>query len=1130
MTADFVHLHTHSEYSLLDGAGRIKDLVRRAREMEMPALAITDHGVMYGVIDFYQAARQEGIKPVIGCEVYVAPRSRHDRQPQQDSSPYHLVLLAENNRGYSNLVQLVSRAYLEGFYYKPRVDHELLAEYHEGLIALSSCLAGEVPALFLQGRPEEARQAAAFYREVFGPNNFFLELQDHGLEEQRRVNPFLVELAGQAGLPLVVTNDAHYIYREQARVHDVLLCIQTGKILEDTNRLRFGSQEFYLKSPQQMQQLFPDLPEAWQNTRYIAERCQVDFQLGELHLPRYEVPDGDTLDSYLEKLCREGLERLSLAGRPRYEERLNYELAVIRQMGFSGYFLIVWDLVHFAHSRGIITGPGRGSAAGSLVAYTLGITQIDPLEHDLLFERFLNPERVTMPDIDIDFCFERRGEVIDYLSQRYGADHVAQIITFGTMAARAAIRDVGRVMDIPLSDVDRVAKMVPNEVGITLERALEVNPELRAACEAEPRIAEMVQIARALEGMPRHASTHAAGVVIAPEEITAYLPLQKNSDGSVTTQFPMHTIEELGLLKMDILGLRTLTVIGDALELVNSGREDKLAVADIPLDDPAAYDLLSSGESTGVFQLESAGMRSLLKSMQPDRFQDLVALVALYRPGPLGSGMVEDFIKRKRGEVEVAYLHASLEPILRDTYGVILYQEQVMRIASELAGFTLGEADLLRRAMGKKKPEVLSAQRSHFLEGAAARGVNRETAARIFDLMEYFAGYGFNRSHSAAYALLAYQTAYLKAHYPNEFLAALLSSVMDNPDRLPLYVDECRRLGVEVLPPDINASEAEFTVAPQGVRFGLAAVKNVGRGHIATILQARQHGGPFRSLADFCSRVDLNQINKRVVESLIKCGACASLGGNRRQLLEALEECWRFGQRAQTDRQRGQASLFGLLEAAQPPLPAREEFSRRELLTMEKELLGVYISGHPAREYRDEMARAVTHLIGELPELEDGASVTVGGIVQELRKTYTRRNEVMAYLTLEDTTAAVEVVIFPRVLAEAAALLQPEAPVVVEGKVALQEEQVKILAERLVSLQAARKHQVVIHLPDVARHEVLEEVRAALLRYPGSYPVYLYFNGFRKAVAVGERFRVQVTAGLQQELESVLGRGTVQVI
>ncbi|MCR4419844.1 MAG: DNA polymerase III subunit alpha [Clostridia bacterium] len=1132
MGADFVHLHLHSEYSLLDGACRLEKVVAEAARQNMPALAITDHGVMYGVADFYRLARQHGVKPILGAEVYVARRSRFHRQGQQEESPFHLVLLARDYTGYQNLLRLVSRAYLEGFYYKPRVDRELLAEHREGLIALSACLAGEIPALFLKGREEEAAAAAAWYREVFGPENFYLELQDHDLAEQKRANRFLIELSRRLDLPLVATNDVHYLRREDAALHDVLLCIQTGKTLEDSKRLEFPTQEFYFKTPEEMAALFAEVPEALTSTLAVAERCEVELPFGRLHLPHYPVPEGHTAETFLRHLCEQGLKDRGLFHREDYRRRLEYELDVIFKMGFAGYFLVVWDLVHFAHQEGILTGPGRGSAAGSLVAYALGITQIDPLRYDLLFERFLNPERVTMPDIDIDFCFERRGEVLDYLTRRYGEDRVAQIITFGTMAARAAIRDVGRVLNVPLPEVDRLAKLVPAELGISLDRALEGSPELRQAYEADERVRQLVDYARALEGTPRHASTHAAGVVIAPEPLVNFLPLQKTPDGPVTTQFPMNVIEDLGLLKMDVLGLRTLTVIGDTLRLISRNGKQAPDMESLSLEDPKTYALLSSGESVGVFQLESSGMRTLLRSLRPERFEDLVALVALYRPGPLGSGMVEDFIRRKHRQVEVKYLHPALEPILRDTYGVILYQEQVMRIASELAGFSLGEADLLRRAMGKKKPEVLAAQRSRFLEGAAARGVARDTAVQIFDLMEYFAGYGFNRSHSAAYALVAYQTAYLKANYPVEFMAALLTSVRNHPDKVPVYIEECRRMGIEILPPDVNASQADFSVSGNAIRFGLAAVKNVGEGAIASILEARAEG-PFASLADFCRRVDLHQVNKRVIESLIRCGAMDSLGVGRARLLAGLDACLEAAQRRQEDRLRGQLSLFDLGSPEEDlgpevVLPEVEEFSPQDLLGMEKDMLGFYVSGHPLAEYRDRLALHVTCPIAELGQLEEGTAVVVGGMVAQVRRLTTKKNEVMASLLVEDTTGGVEVLVFPRLWSSAQELLGSGQVVVVEGRTDGTEEGVKILADRVRPLPAETKLKVVIRLEPDCDGRKLRALQAALLRHRGPNPVYLFFPGQAKYLRVAETFWVSASEELRRELEVIAGPGTVE--
>ena len=886
---DFVHLHVHSEYSLLDGAGRIGDLVHRAQEAGMPAVALTDHGNMYGAVEFYKQAKKCGIKPVIGCEVYIAPRSRFDKAAVEGESYYHLVLLAETQAGYCQLVELVSRAYTEGFYYKPRIDKELLLAHHEGLIGLSACIAGEVPSLILKGDMAGAEAVAREYSEIFGPDNFFIEIQDHGIPEQQESNPKLIELARKLGIGLVATNDIHYIDRADADAHDVLLCIQTGKCVEDVGRMKFPSPEFYLKTGDEMSELFSAYPDALANTCRIAERCQVDFEFGNLHLPDFPVPEGTTADDYLRELCEAALPvRYPEAG-PVERERLDYELSVIQSMGFSSYFLIVWDFVRFARESRIPVGPGRGSAAGSIVAYLLVITNIDPLKYGLLFERFLNPERVTMPDIDIDFCYVRRGKIIEYVAARYGADHVAQIITFGTMAARAAIRDVGRALNVSFGEVDRIAKLVPTVLNITLKEALAMSQEMKGLYEKDPTARKILDLAMTLEGLPRHASTHAAGLVIAKDSLNCQVPVQSSADGFITTQFDKDCIEEIGFLKMDLLGLRTLTVIGDAVDMIRQHRGLDIDMEKIPLDDAAACEMLTRGETVGVFQMESGGMTNLVRELRPRHFEDLIPLVALYRPGPLNSGMVEDFVRGRHGTKKAVYQHPMLEPILRDTFGVILYQEQVMQIASTMGGFTLGQADLLRRAMGKKKHEVLAAQRERFLAGASERGVTPTVANEVFSLMEKFADYGFNKSHSAAYALVAYQTAYLKAHYPEEFMAAMLTSVMSDSDRVGYFIEECRKHGIRILPPDINRSGLSFSVEANAIRFGLAGVKNVGEGAIDSILKGRAEGD-FKSLVDFCERIDMRLVNKRVIESLIKCGAFDSTGWRRSQLLAVSEQ------------------------------------------------------------------------------------------------------------------------------------------------------------------------------------------------------------------------------------------------
>lgn len=1138
---DFVHLHVHSEYSLLDGASRLKDLVRTAAELGMTSLAITDHGVMYGVIDFYRLAKQHGIHPVLGCEVYVAPRSRFERTPHVDDSPHHLVLLAENEQGYKNLISLVSAAYLEGFYYKPRVDRDLLAAHSEGLIAMSACLAGEIPKHILAGDDAKAREAAGSYREIFGPSGFFLELMDHQLPEQQRVNAGLREIGRQLGIPLVVTNDSHYIRKEDARVHDVLLCIQTGKTLEEENRLRFSGKEFYLKSAAEMAALFPDDREALMRTREIAERCQVEFDFNQMHLPVFEVPEGYDLDSYLKELCYAGLKRRFPGEIPaEVRERVDYELSVIRQMGFSGYFLIVQDFINWSRSRGILVGPGRGSAAGSLVAYALGITNINPLKYGLLFERFLNPDRITMPDIDIDFCFERRGEVIDYVVEKYGADHVAQIITFGTMMARAAIRDVGRVLNLPLSEVDRIAKLVPEELGVTIDKALETSPELKQLYDEDPDVRNLLDLARAIEGMPRHASTHAAGVVISKDPLTCYVPLQRTGD-SIVTQFPKETVEEIGLLKMDFLGLRTLTVIGDALKIIEQTQNIKLDLDKIPLDDRDTYDLLGTGESRGIFQLESAGMRHILRNMKPRRFEDLIALVALYRPGPIGSGMVDDFISRKNGQTEVKYLHPVLEPILKETYGVILYQEQVMQISCDLAGFTMAQADSLRRAMGKKKPEVIAGLRETFISGAVKRQVDPKVAGQIFDLMEHFAGYGFNKSHSAAYALIAYQTAYLKAHYPVAFMAALLTSFRGNSDKVSYYIQECRRLGIKILPPDVNESMENFTVVGDSIRFGLAAVKNVGEEAVEAIIAARRKGGPFVSLDDFCQRVDLRQVNKRVIESLIMCGAFDSLKAYRSQLIAILEDCIETAQANRRDQGaqiEGQVSLFDLIEGpgrvqVQRSLPDIPEYSRQELLAREKEVLGFYVSGHPLSGYRSLLAGRTTS-IGDLSKYKDGERLTLGGIITSLRRRTSKRGEGVIRFTLEDLGGSIEITLFPGNSRRDLTFLKEDAVVLVDGRLSLQEESCRFFAEDVRPLQtpSAQPEQVLyVRInPMAGSPGVMERLRILLMQQRGPTPVFLYFVKQKELLKTDPSFWVDVTPDLCYQVEGLCGPGSCFVL
>ncbi|WP_027363263.1 DNA polymerase III subunit alpha [Desulfotruncus alcoholivorax] len=1130
----FAHLHVHTEYSLLDGAARIKQLVETATQLGMQSLAITDHGVMYGVVDFYKACHKKGIKPVIGCEVYVAPRTRHDRTPKIDDNLYHLVLLAENETGYRNLLKVVSIGFTEGFYYKPRVDKELLAAHSDGLIALSGCIAGEIASQVIKGDYGQAGRSASDYLDIFGRDNFYLELQEHGFEDQKKANRGLLELHKKTGIPLVATNDVHYVLREHSEMQDVLLCIQTGKTVDDPGRMKFQSQELYLKSEQEMALLFGELREAMDNTNRIAERCHVELEFGNLHLPVYTVPDGHTVDSYLRELCLQGVSWRFGEMNETIQQRLEYELKVIKQMGYSAYFLIVWDFIHFAREAGIPVGPGRGSAAGSLVAYVLGITNIDPLKYNLLFERFLNPERVSMPDIDIDFCFERRTEVIDYVARKYGSDRVAQIATFGTMAAKAAIRDVGRALGMPYGDVDRIAKMVPNELKITIEKALQESTDLTTLYREDSQVKKLIDMAALVEGMPRHASTHAAGVVITRQPLTHYVPLYKAAEGPLTTQFAKDQVEELGLLKMDLLGLRTLTVIADAVNMIHSNRGIKINIDEIPLDDPKTFELLCNGDGVGVFQLESSGMRAILRDLRPEVFEDIVALVALYRPGPLGSGMVEDFIKNKHGEKKVAYLHPKLEPILRDTYGVILYQEQVMRIASDLSGFTLGEADLLRRAMGKKKPEIIAGQRTKFIEGAVKNNVDAEIAGQVFDLMEYFAGYGFNKSHSAAYAMVSYQTAFLKANYPVEYMAALLTSVKDNTDKVAVFIEECRRMNIDVLPPDVNVSGENFTVDGDKIRFGLAAIKNVGLNAVKWIIEERKKSGqPYKSFADFCQRMNTRMVNRRVMENLVKSGALDSLGHYRSQMLAAIDAGLSLAQASHKDRETGQLSLLDfwgeeIKDTLVVEMPEIREFSQGELLNMEKEALGLYVSGHPLSEYRESINRQSTHQVAGLADLEERAEVTVGGMLGTIKKITTKKGDNMAFAVLEDLTGSVELVIFPRVYQQHISLLKADNPVLVKGNVNQNGDEVKIIVNSLEILNKKNIGELYIKI-EQASPKLVSEIQAILCSFPGDCPVYIYFPSDKKLARADRRFWVNLDTAVADELVELLGANSIKV-
>lgn len=1134
LMSSFVHLHVHSEYSLLDGAARVKELVRKAGELGMPALAITDHGSMYGAIDFYKAAREAGIKPIIGCEVYVASRTRNHREPLHDNFQYHLVLLARSEKGYQNLVKLVSKGFLEGFYYKPRVDRELLEEFTDGIIALSGCMAGEIPSLILKDRMEDARQVARYYASLFGKDNFYLELQDHRLPGQDKINRGLAELAEQEGVPLVATNDVHYIRKEDAAIHDVLLCIQTGKSVNDEKRLRFESSEFYFKTGPEMEALFSNYPLALENTIKIAQRCQLEIDLGGIHIPLYPLPpEASTEAGYLRELCEKGMEERYPEIETGLKERLDYELTIIEQMGYSGYFLIVWDFVRYAREKKILVGPGRGSAAGSLVAYCLRITDIDPLRYGLLFERFLNPERVSMPDIDIDFNDEKRDEVIDYVVRKYGSDKVAQVITFGTMAARGAIRDVGRATGLTYGEVDRIAKMIPFEPGMSIEKALGQNQDLREACESE-QYRQLLDISRALEGLPRHTSTHAAGVVIARDPLINYVPLQKTSEGTMVTQFPMGTLEELGLLKMDFLGLKTLGVMEETLNLIARTQKKDLQLEQIPLDDSPTYRLLSRGETAGVFQLESSGMKNVLRDLQPYKLEDIIAVVALYRPGPMEQ--IPVFINSKHGRVKTEYLHPALESILAETYGVIVYQEQIMQIAADMAGFSLGQADLLRRAIGKKKKEILDQQEALFVEGCHKNNYDRKLAREIYRLILKFASYGFNKSHAAAYAMIAYQTAYLKANYSVEFMAALLTGSMSNSGKVALYIFDSRQQGIEVLPPDVNESFTNFSVVgDKQIRFGLAAVKNVGLGAIESIISNREKS-PYTSLKDFCTRVDLRLCNKKVIESLIKSGAFDSLGPRRSQLLAVMDEAIAEGQLVQRDRLNGQISMFSLLKEekkilVEDRLPDIPEFSSKEKLSLEKEMIGVYISGHPLEQYRL-IFESIPNLVpcAELNEIKNEEKIALGGIISEYRQIYTKKGRPMAFLTLEDLTGNVEVIVFSDLFEKHRDLFEGERPVIIRGRTDIkeEEEEVKIIAESLTPLPREPR-QVFIKINPGIDPSRLGELKELLLKHHGDLPVYLKFENKRKVLLLDENFWTNGEPELFRNVEDLLGEDSVKI-
>lgn len=1148
----FVHLHLHTEFSLLDGANRITDLLDRTQELGMPAVAMTDHGNMFGAMKFYKQARRRGVNPILGCEAYITPTSRHERaMTERGGMAHHITLLATNYSGYQNLCRLISKAYIEGFYYKPRIDKDLLAEHAEGLIALSGCLKGEINGHILHDDTKQAVAALDSYRQILGPKNFYLELMSHGVNGQMKVNKELLALSNEFDLPVVATNDCHYLNKGDAIPHDILLCIGTGKSAADPNRMRYNPQEFYVKSPQEMYELFREVPTACRNTLAIAERCHLELPFDELMLPDYDTPDGLSLDAYLEEVTREGLEdrwratRCSRGELPRseseYLERLQKELDIIRGCGYPGYFLIVWDFIRYAREQGIPVGPGRGSAAGSLVAYALRITDVDPLQYDLLFERFLNPERVSMPDIDIDFCMDRREEVIQYVTQKYGKESVAQIITFGTMLAKGALRDVGRTLDMPYNDVDRIAKLIPNRLNVTLNDALEEEPRLREMQEKDPKVAQLVDTALSLEGLTRHASVHAAGVVISPVPLMNVVPLYKSTKGEeIVTQYPMDDVEGMGLLKMDFLGLRTLTVIQNALKMIKGNHDLEVDIDNLPLDDALSYKLLSDGRTMGVFQFEGSGLRDLLRKLQPTVFEDLVAVVALYRPGPLGSGMVDDFVDRRHGRREITYDLPELEPILRSTYGVIVFQEQVMQIATTLAGFTLGSADLLRKAMGKKNAEVMAEQRQFFVDGAVKNHYPEETAGKIFDLLAYFAGYGFNRSHSVAYALIAYQTAYLKAHYPREFMAALITSDMDNTDKVIRYIGECRDLGCSVLPPDINEGFAGFTVSGENLRFGLGAMKGVGHNSIASVVAEREANGTFKDFADFCERLDYRQANKKVIDSLIKGGALDRLGMHRAEMVGNMARVIEWAQREQEDRQQGQISLFGGSEApaasAMITLQSVPVWDESEALAHEKEALGFYISSHPLMAVQTHLQRLATATSQTLSEMHSDQLITVGGVITQQRTQLTKKGDRMAFLTMEDLYGSIEVIVFPETYRQSMTWCESEEPLLVWGKVESDSGEGRLIAQRILPLQSEEawrecKRLTLTVLPTLD-YQVLRDVRALLEKWPGEAGVALtlpFEDGERVYLRANDQLSVAPSHELLDALDSLLGVGNVRV-
>ena len=1147
---NFTHLHVHTEYSLLDGSNKIKEYVDRVKALGMDSAAITDHGVMYGVIDFYRAARAAGINPILGCEVYVAPGSRFDREAGSgDDRYYHLVLLAENNQGYSNLMKIVSKGFVEGFYYKPRVDLSLLEKYHEGIIALSACLAGEVARFLTRGMYEDAKKAALRYQDIFGKGNFFLELQDHGIPEQQNVNQQLLKMHRETGIELVATNDVHYTLAEDAQPHDVLLCLQTGKKLADEDRMRYEGGQYYVKSPEEMERLFPYAPEALENTHKIAQRCHVEIEFGVTKLPKFDVPEGYTSWEYLNELCFRGLEERYQPVTEELKERLNYELSTIRNMGYVDYFLIVWDFIKYARDHDIMVGPGRGSAAGSLVAYTLGITQLDPIRYDLLFERFLNPERVSMPDIDVDFCFERRQEVIDYVRRKYGDDCVVQIVTFGTLAARGVIRDVGRVMDLPYAQVDTIAKMIPQELNITIDKALQMNPELKKVYEDQKEIHDLIDTAKRLEGLPRHTSMHAAGVVISQKDVSEYVPLSRASDGSIVTQFTMTTLEELGLLKMDFLGLRTLTVIQNAVHLIEQDAGVKLDMQHIDYNDKKVLDSLGTGRSDGVFQLESAGMKNFMKELKPQSLEDVIAGISLYRPGPMD--FIPQYIRGKNRPDTIKYDCPQLEPILKPTYGCIVYQEQVMQIVRNLAGYTLGRSDLVRRAMSKKKAAVMEKERQNFVygneeegvPGCIANGISEQTANKIYDDMIDFAKYAFNKSHAAAYAVVSYQTAFLKYYYPVEFMAALMTSVIEMPTKVAEYIQVCRQMNIKILPPDVNRGAYGFSVDNGAIRYGLSAIKSVGRPVINALVEEREVKGEYRSLKDFIERLT-GTVNKRAIENFIKAGALDCLEGNRRQKMLVYSQIVDSIAQEKKNSFAGQMSLFDLVSDEEKKeyeirMPDVEEYDKEMILAFEKDVLGIYLSGHPLEKYRNIMEKMISAKTTDfqpdeesgIPKVYDGQKVIIGGMITEKTIKYTRNNKVMAFLTVEDLLGTVEIVVFPRDYEKWQAMLNEDARVFVQGRVNAEDDKPSKLILEKVRAFEDMPQELWIQFKDKAEYaEKEQELLETLKGYAGVSAVVIYLKDVNAMKRLPAGYHARISDSLTGELRKKYGESNVKVV